>query len=59
MARKTSKTKRPPDEDEEQSRRFLDLAAELEAAGELSPTDAGERFARAMDKVAPPKPKRS
>lgn len=34
----------PPDEDEAQSRRFLDLAKELQDAGELSPTEDGEAF---------------
>lgn len=32
--------KPPPDEDEGQSKRFLDLASELEAAGDLSLTEA-------------------
>lgn len=42
--------KKPPprDEDPEQSRRFLDLAAELEAAGDLSPIDAEVSVERTM-----------
>jgi hypothetical protein len=37
----TAKQKPPPgEEDEAQSKRFLDLASELEAAGDLSPTEA-------------------
>ena len=40
---KKRKPKPPPKiEDPEQSQRFLDLAHELEAAGELSPTDEGD-----------------
>jgi len=42
-------------EDEAQSRRFLDLAHELEAAGDLSPTEGGEAFERALSKLFPPK----
>lgn len=38
--------KPPPDEDEAQSKRFLDLAKELEAAGDLSPTEGEEAFER-------------
>jgi hypothetical protein len=34
-----TKKKQTTDEDAEQSRRFLEAAAELEAAGELNPTD--------------------
>lgn len=55
MAKKP-KRKPQPIEDEAQSKRFLDLASELEAAGELSPTEAGEAFERAMDKLLPAKP---
>lgn len=49
-------TKKPPpqDEDPEQSKRFLDLARELEAAGELDPTEAGETFDRAFRTIAKP-----
>lgn len=47
-------TKKPPpqDEDPEQSKRFLDLAKELEDAGELDPTETGEAFDRLMAKAA-------
>ena len=34
-----AKRKTPTDEDEEQSKRFLETARELEAAGELNLTD--------------------
>ena len=47
--------KPPPDEDEAQSKRFLDLASELEAAGDLSPTEDVEALERLMAKAAPPK----
>lgn len=47
--------KPPPDEDEAQSKRFLDLAAELEAAGDLSPTEGEGALERLMEKAAPPK----
>lgn len=48
--------KRPQkDEDPEQSKRFLDLAHELEAAGDLSPTEDAGRFERLLDKALPPK----
>lgn len=42
-----------PMEDEEQSRRFLQTARELEAAGKLTPTEGDEAFERAMRKVLP------
>jgi len=47
--------KKPPTEDPEQSRRFLDLARELEDAGELIPTDGEKAFERAMGRIAPAK----
>ena len=47
------KTTLPRDEDEAQSKRFLDLAAELEAAGDLSPTDAEENLERVLEQAAP------
>lgn len=49
--------KKPPkgDEDAAQSKRFLDLASELEAAGDLSPTEGQEAFERVLAKSAPPK----
>lgn len=51
-------TKKPPPklEDEEQSRRFLEAARELETGdGGLSPTDAEKAFESLLTKVAPPK----
>lgn len=50
-------TKKPPpqDEDPEQSQRFLDLAKELEDAGELDPTESGEAFERLASNVMPPR----
>jgi hypothetical protein len=53
----TAKPKKPPprDEDPEESKRFLALAAELEAAGDLSLTEGEEAFSRLVEKVAPPK----
>lgn len=52
----TEKKKSPlRDEDEAQSKRFLDLARELEAAGDLSPTDVEENFERLLERAAPPK----
>lgn len=54
----TAKKKAPPrDEDPAQSKRFLDLASELEAAGDLSPTEGSEAFERLVAKAAPPKRK--
>lgn len=43
----------PRDEDPEESKRFLDLAAELEAAGDLNPTEGEEAVERLMGKAAP------
>ena len=51
---KTPKPKKPPDEDEAQSRRFLETAKALEDAGELSPTGAEEAFESLLSKAAPP-----
>lgn len=53
MTKKTVKA--PPDEDEAQSKKFLDLANELEAAGELSPTETGEGFEVLSRKLFPSK----
>jgi hypothetical protein len=52
---KPKKKKAPPIEDEAQSRRFLDLARELEDAGELSPDESGEKFERTFRKIVLPK----
>jgi hypothetical protein len=54
MAKEPKKS--PPDEDEAQSKRFLDLANELEAAGDLNPTEGNEAFERLVGKAAPPRP---
>lgn len=49
--------KKPPaDEDEAQSRRFIDLARELEADGDLSPTEGEKAFERLLDKTLPVRP---
>lgn len=54
------KKRLPRDEDEAQSRRFLELAAELEAAGDLSPIGADEKVDLILKQAAPerrrPKP---
>ena len=49
--------KKPPlrDEDPTQSKRFLDLASELEADGDLSPTEGEGAFERLVGKAAPPR----
>ena len=47
--------KKPPDEDEAQSKRFLDLAHELEAAGDLNPDEDGNALDRLLKRVAAPK----
>lgn len=49
------KPKKPPLEDEDQSRRFLEAAREIEADGGLSPTDAEGAFERLLGKAAPAK----
>ena len=38
----------------EQSERFKKAARDLKDAGELNPTEAGERFERAVQKIVPP-----
>ncbi len=48
------KPRKPPNEDAEQSRRFLETARELEAGGDLSPT-AGDDFERLARKALPPR----
>ncbi len=50
-----TKKKANHEEDEAQSQRFLDLARELEAAGELNPADDGSALERLFEKAAPPK----
>lgn len=46
------KPKRQKTEDPEQSRRFLKAAAEIEAGGGLSPTEAEAEVRRALERVA-------
>lgn len=53
MAEKKQAPRR--DEDPAESKRFLDLASELEAAGDLSPTESGEAFERLVGRALPPK----
>lgn len=51
-----AKTPKPkPDEDEAQSRRFIETAKALEADGGLSPTEVEEAFERLVGRAAPPK----
>ena len=55
MAKPKAKKRPPPDEDEAQSRRFLEAANAAEADGGLSPIDAEKVFERAIGKIMPPK----
>lgn len=48
-------TKTTNDEDEAQSKRFLELASELEAAGDLNPTEGERVFESLLEKAAPKK----
>lgn len=50
-----AKRKAPTNEDEEQSKRFLETARELEAAGELNLTEDGDALDRAFGKMVPPR----
>jgi hypothetical protein len=50
---KAPKKPPPTDEDEAQSRRFLDTARSMEIAGELSPTDDGKAFEKLIKKIKP------
>jgi hypothetical protein len=50
---KTTK-KRPADEDEEQSRRFIEEAERLADAGELNLTEGEEAFERLIRNAVPP-----
>ena len=47
MAKKAKK-----ESQKEQSKRFLKKVQELTDAGELNPTEADEKFERAMDSIA-------
>jgi len=49
MAKAKPKTPKAPDK--EQSKRFVEAARKLEAAGELNLTVAAERFERAFGKM--------
>lgn len=55
MADKPKKKPPPKDEDPAQSKRFLELASELEAAGDLNPTEGQKAFESLVEKAAPPK----
>jgi hypothetical protein len=50
-----SKQKTVHDEDEAQSRRFIDLAHELERKGELAPGEDGQVLDRLVRKAAIPR----
>lgn len=50
-----AKTKNPPNEDPAQSKRFIEVAEKMEAAGELDHTEAATRFERTLRAAAPPK----
>jgi hypothetical protein len=45
--------KPPPDEDEAESRRFIEAARAIEADGGLSPTEGEAALARILTKAAP------
>ncbi len=45
--------RKPAEEDEAQSRRFIDLAHELEEKGELDPEESGQALERLVRMVAP------
>lgn len=49
------RAKRPTDEDEAQSQRFLDLAGELQEKGDLDPDEDGQAVEGLLRKVAPPR----
>ena len=50
-----AKTPKPKNEDEEQSRRFIDAAKAMQDAGELSPTEDGAAFDRLLGKALQPR----
>lgn len=52
------KPKRPPNEDEAQSQRFIDLAHELEAEGDIDPEKAEEAFERVAAQAIRPVPRK-
>jgi hypothetical protein len=43
--------KKPGMTPEEQSEKFREAVREMEAAGELNPTEADERFEKLMDRI--------
>ena len=47
--------KKPPNEDPDQSDRFMLLARELEADGTLNPTDVEQRFRATFEHMVPEK----
>lgn len=49
------KPKKPKPDNPAQSKRFIDAAKALEADGGLSPTEADERFKRALKAMGKPK----
>lgn len=49
---KTTKKKKSADEDEAQSRRFIELAEKLAADGDLNLTEAEEAFERRFPSIA-------
>jgi hypothetical protein len=54
MTKPKAATPKPKLEDEAQSRRFVEMARELEASdGGLSPTDAEKAFERLLSKASP------
>jgi len=48
------KPRKPRDEDEAQSQRFIQVAKDLEAAGELNLTEAAESFDKLADSILRP-----
>ena len=53
-----TRPKHQGDEDEAQSRRFIETAEDLAAQGELDLSKAGEVFDDAFSKIVPPKTRR-
>lgn len=51
--------KKPPETEPEQSKRFRERVRELEAAGELSPTEADEAFERLVERALPERKRRT
>ena len=56
MVKAPKTPKKPPkDEDEAQSRRFLETVRAIEADGGLSPTGGEKAFEQLLGKAAPPR----